>query len=157
MNTVENYIEIVEIDEEYLMLTELLDGQELKKISTSLPAHIKNCDKYGIRRPYSIGEIFTRESIENEKFYNYKYFYTKLKQGENIKGVYKKQSGSYLIAYHSDGFENSINTYRSLISYADKNKLCLDEYFFEDILLDELSIKNYDEYFLQISIRIKNR
>jgi effector-binding domain-containing protein len=94
-------------------------------------AHIKNCDKYGIRRPYSIGEIFTRESVENERFYNYKYFYTKLKQGENIKGAYKKQSGSYLIAYYSDGFESSINTYRSLISYANKNNLCIDEYFFE--------------------------
>ncbi|WP_051599148.1 hypothetical protein [Metaclostridioides mangenotii] len=90
MNAVENYIEIVEIDEEYLMLTKLLDGQELKKISTSLSDHIKNCDKNGIRRPYSIGEIFTRESVENERFYNYKYFYTKLKQGENIKGAYKK-------------------------------------------------------------------
>ncbi|MBU5308824.1 MerR family transcriptional regulator [Clostridioides mangenotii] len=149
-----NNIEIVDMDEEYLILTKLLEGEELMKISESLAAHIKNCEQYGIESPYSIGEIFTRDSIENEKFNDYKFFYTKLKQVKDNKYLYKKQKGTYLVAYHSDGFENSHITYWKIINFAKANNLNIDNYFFEDVLLDELSIKNYDEYFLQISVRL---
>ena len=69
--------------------------------------------------------------------------------------VFVKEAGTYLTAYHTGGYETLYQTYERMMAYAHKNGYRLGEYFYEDVLLDDLSVKGYENYVLQISIRIE--
>lgn len=40
------------------------------------------------------------------------------------------------------------------MNFVKENNLTLEGYFYEDILLDELSVAGYDEYLIKISIKV---
>ena len=68
--------------------------------------------------------------------------------------VFQKEAGTYLTAYHTGGYETLYQTYERMMAYAQNAGYRLGEYFYEDVLLDDLSVKGYENYVLQISILI---
>lgn len=60
----------------------------------------------------------------------------------------------YLTAYHTEGYSHFKETYDRLLNFSYKNKLKIQGYFYEDILLDELSVKGYEKYLIKISVEI---
>lgn len=60
-----------------------------------------------------------------------------------------------LIAYHKGGYYTVKKTYDKIFKFIADNNLIVKGYFYEDVLLDDLSIKGYENYVLKISIRVQ--
>ena len=83
------------------------------------------------------------------------HFYTQLDAPPRGLPVYVREAGSYTFtARHCGGYDSAHETYRDLLRYAREQGLPLTGSFFEDVLLDELSVSGYENYVLQISIRL---
>lgn len=126
-----------------------------KNIAISLADHIKYCDKNDIYSPYSIGGMLTLKDLQNELYSNYKYFYTQLENNTKLSSNFIKEEGLYLIAYHKGGFYTIDTAYKNIIEFINKNKLNVESYFYEDVLLDDLSVNGYENYMLKISVKVE--
>ncbi|WP_161952931.1 hypothetical protein [Paenibacillus sp. EZ-K15] len=45
--------------------------------------------------------------------------------------------GTYLVAYHNEGYTNINEAYLRLLRYVEHHSLVVTGYFYEDLLLDE--------------------
>lgn len=126
-----------------------------KNIAIALANHIKYCDEHNIYSAYSIGGMLTLDDLKNELYSNYKYFYTQLEDISNSSSNFEKEEGLYLIAYHEDGFYTIDETYKKLLAFIEENNLIVKSYFYEDVLLDDLSVKGYENYTLKISVKVE--
>ncbi len=150
-----NKISIERCEEELLVLTECCNVTNEKSLAKAIANHVKYCDKNEIYSPHSMGEMIHLENIKKGMYENYDYFYTRIYEGnENIK-LYKKEAGLYLIAYHNKGFYTIDQSYERILKFVKDNNLELEGYFYEDVLLDELSVSGYDEYLIKISIKVR--
>ena len=62
--------------------------------------------------------------------------------------------GRYLTYCHAGSFDTVQEGYRRLLDWADAHRLVLGKEFWEDVLLDELTAKGYDQYLLRLSVWI---
>lgn len=59
-----------------------------------------------------------------------------------------------MTAYHTTGYDSIGETYLKTLDFANENNLNLGEYFFEDVILDELSVSGYENFVIKTSILI---
>ena len=148
-------IYIERCEEELLVLTECFNITNEKNLAKSISNHVKYCDENEIYSPHSMGEMIALDNVLKEKYDEYDYFYTRVYEGSENINLYKKEAGLYLIAYHDKGFCTIDKCYQRIMNFVKENNLNLEGYFYEDILLDELSVAGYDEYLIKISVRIE--
>ena len=96
-----------------------------------------------------------------DSYYKYSSFYTKitieqlpLLQNNNIPFLLKEK-GKYIVAYHSKGYYSLDEVYNKIFAFIKENNLKTIGNFYEDVLLDELSIEGYENYMVKISIKVK--
>lgn len=148
-------ISIEKCEEELLVLTECFNLTNEKSLGKSIANHVNYCDENEIYSPHSMGEMIALENIIKGKYDEYNYFYTRVYEGNKNIDIYKKEAGLYLIAYHNKGFCTIDKCYRRIMNFVKENNLKLEGYFYEDVLLDELSVDGYDNYLIKISIKVK--
>lgn len=149
-----NKIVLETVEKEFLVMTPATNSSSAKKIAVSLAEHINFCEYHQIYSPYSIGGTLSLENIINENYANYTCFYTKIEDEKKDAQVTIKDEGIYLIAYHKGGYYTTDLTYKKILNYISQNKLTIKSCFYEDALLDELSVKGYSQYSLKISVMI---
>lgn len=93
------------------------------------------------------------EKVLNGDAVQYDYLYTKL--DEATYANQKMERGHYLVAYHAEGYATIEQTYNRLVDYAKEYNLVLIGYFYEDILLDELSVEGFEKYLIKLSVLIE--
>ncbi|MED1058995.1 MerR family transcriptional regulator [Bacillus mycoides] len=140
---------------ELLFLTNAIPNSDLRSIAVSFANHIKRCDEYNIASRFSVGQMINLKNICKGNYESYSFFYTKISSSLPDANVYSKKEGDYLIAYHTTGYDSIEETYLKMLGFANENKLLLDNYFFEDVILDELSVTGYENFVIKISILIR--
>lgn len=81
------------------------------------------------------------------------YIYTEVMSEEHSN--FKVDGGNYLTLY-IEGDDHAVYTnLLALLEYAKGNEYTVGDYFFEDLVLDELSIKQYTHYVYKLSLQIK--
>ncbi len=146
-------ISICYSEKELLLLTPTLPLADDRSIAVSIANHAKHCAENYIYTPCTTGNMISAENIRQQDYNNYNYFYTKISSNEP-KDIYIKNAGSYLTAYHTQGYYTIDKTYEAILKYADNHNFQLNGYFFEDVILDELSVDGYDNFVIKISILI---
>lgn len=146
-------ISICYAEKELLLLTPTLPSADDRSIAVSIANHAKHCSQNYIFAPFTTGNMISAENIRKQNYSNYNYFYTKISSNDT-KNNYIKKAGSYLTAYHTQGYYTIDKTYESILTYAHNHNFILHGYFFEDIILDELSVDGYDNFVIKISIFI---
>ncbi|RDY26566.1 MerR family transcriptional regulator [Romboutsia weinsteinii] len=147
-------INITKEKEEVLFITKPSLSDNNKKIANGIGNHINNCTNNNIVQPYSIGNMIDVESILKDSYSDYQYFFTKIITPDKDTDYYIKPAGHYITAYHALGYHTIDDTYKNILSFAKNNNLNLRGYFFEDIILDDLSVEGYENYVIKISIKI---
>lgn len=61
-----------------------------------------------------------------------------------------RPQGDYLCAFHLGGYDTLPETYEKMLYYARKHHLSLSNRFYEDILIDRLTVKTEEDYVLRI-------
>ncbi|WP_054956321.1 MerR family transcriptional regulator [Paenibacillus dakarensis] len=82
----------------------------------------------------------------------YKYYFSQIDRPEEMEEYVIKPAGNYLVLYHKGYYGESYKSYPILIEYAKRNDLILDDYAYEESLIDEVSEANPQNYVTQISI-----
>lgn len=150
-----------DIEAEYLVCTSSLPMTNDKNFAISLSEHILYLDDNNIYSPFPVGSMISLEKVKQGDFYGYSYFYTQVTWSDQdnppkeFTPFFLKEAGIYLTACHEGGYDTCSETYQLILDYANENRLHLADYFFEDVLLDELSVKGYENYLLKISIRCR--
>ncbi|WP_186579467.1 MerR family transcriptional regulator [Aquibacillus kalidii] len=99
------------------------------------------------------GWMISVKNILDEEITKYDYLYSRVT--ESYHANYRSNKGKYLVAYHNEDYSKIEQTYTRLVNYAKNNEMKLKGYFYEDILLDELSVKGFEKYLIKLSVEIE--
>lgn len=146
-------IQLQEEAERYLVEAEV-SGKDEKIWAQEIGRLWEYCAEHGIKSPYAIGYLQKKEDIEKKVYDNYHKFYEMLDEKPRKTKYRIKPAGVYLVAYHEGRWQELGRTYEKMLDYAASNDLKLDEDFYEDSLLDALTMQREEEYITKISCRI---
>ncbi len=117
--------------------------------------HIRRCSDIGMALPSSIGQILDKKSVEEGRYDDYRYYYTDVGELPGKNGLLMRK-GPYLVAYHCSGYLSIGEGYERLLTVVCERGLHIGDLFFEDVVLDEMSVKGYDHFMVKISVELKN-
>ena len=125
-----------------------------KTVAKVLAEHMENCDMLGLYNACPIGALIPTNSV-TEDSYDYSKFYTFVSKEEFSDKAMFAPGGKHLVIYDNEGYKNIRKNCKKLFDYGKANGLNLDDVFFEDVILDDLSTDGYYNYLVKLSIRIK--
>ncbi|WEG16665.1 MerR family transcriptional regulator [Alkalihalophilus pseudofirmus] len=152
VNTEEVLMEYKEKDQFVVVTDTTPSTNDIKNIYDSMQLHYNYLEEHEIAPSASEGWMTSVDHILKGETGNYDYLYTKV--DEPTFANHTMEKGKYLVAYHNKGYSSMNETYNRLVSYAKEHQLKLRGYFYEDILLDELSVKGMDHYLVKVSVRV---
>lgn len=117
--------------------------------------HVRRCSDIGMALPSSIGQILDRKSVEEGRYDGYRYYYTDVDELPPRDGLVMR-GGPYLVAYHCSGYLSIGEAYERLLAKVSERALQIGDLFFEDVVLDEMSVKGYHDFMVKISVELKN-
>lgn len=141
---------------ELFFISNALPNSDYRNIPLSFANHMRYCTENNIISPFTVGQMLSLENVKKNNYNLYSFFYTKISEPLAENNLYKKDAGNYLTAYHTTGYDSIGETYLKTLDFANENNLNLGEYFFEDVILDELSVSGYENFVIKTSILINN-
>ena len=123
---------------------------------TYLEDYTNFCIEKDITQTSSVGLMVRRSSIEDKLYDDYDYLYVSDLQFDTRTKLKIKEAGNYLTYFHHGNFDARYIGYEAILSYAKQNDLVLDEYFYEELLINEIAVKTVDEFIIELSVQIKD-
>lgn len=156
INAVPGEIMIETAEEEYFITTEYKGALNDRDLYTAFSEHITYCHQHQIYSPYSFGGMVKLDQDFSSGEYNYSHIYTQVDPDdiELSPEIMVTPPRTYLYAYSTNGYDNITDIFYDLIEYADKHNYKLGNYFYEDILLDDMSKFSVDQYTVRISVEV---
>lgn len=142
--------------EEYLVATSYTGSTSDKDVAAAVTEHLNFCNSLYIHSAYAIGGMMPSNQNPENKVCSYSHFYTKINDIKMYPNAHKKPAGTYLVYYDTHGYENIYEIYMLLAKYAKKHNCNLGCYYYEDLLLDELSMKGSKNYLIKLSVMLAN-
>ncbi|MEA4986895.1 MAG: MerR family transcriptional regulator [Anaerovorax sp.] len=103
-----------------------------------------------------LGMLHFSNDIKKNNFILNGKFYLKLLDKTIKNSYFIKSKGNYLVTYHHGNFDNISDAYTRLFEFAEKNKLFLDEIFYEETVVNDLSVLCSDDYITKVMIGVKS-
>ncbi|WP_302496856.1 MerR family transcriptional regulator [uncultured Flavonifractor sp.] len=124
------------------------------KYARILARHLEYCEAHQVASPYALGAILPVEATRRGDWEGYTHCYTQVDRP--IRGVQMltAPAGRYLTYFHAGSFDTVREGYQRLLDWAQTCGMTLGELFWEDVLLDELAGKGYDQYLLRLSVHL---
>ncbi len=142
--------------EEYLIVTEYNGADEDKAIAAAVTEHLNFCHSLDIYSAYAIGGMIPVECIKPGKSYIYSHFYTKVSETE-LPAVTARPAGIFAVCCDNRGYDHIESMCAQLIQYGTDHGFQIGTHIYEDILLDEMSVKGYDNYTLKLSLPLTKK
>lgn len=140
--------------EQYLVCRRM-NGTDDKQWAKAIGELYDLCAKKGIKSPYPIGYRQETADIEQGIYNHYEVFYEILDKKPPRAEVEVKPAGNYLVAYHRGSWITLAESYRQMIAFARERDLRLGKYFYEDSLLDSLTLEREADYLTKLSCQVK--
>ena len=144
-------------EEEYLVLSKPIDTAKSPYDMETYMNHLNYCYNNNLNIGYPVGTMNNKENLESGNFSNYTYFYTKVNKDLSNENIIIKPAGTYLVGYFKGYYDKVHAIYKKMLSYISENNLNIIGYSYEDVLIDEVAVKNPQEYIIKVSIQIANR
>lgn len=157
LNAETGIVQIQEYPEEYFYVTHF-DGDPhiIDEVYQYEGNHNKTLKLLDIFSPYSVGEITNISFLSDKKIIHHEFFQTKLTSKNDYASPWVRPKGKYLTIYHNEGYWKTPKYQKKLMAYAQENNLETDDYFYDEYLLDELSITDDKGYLIKISLLISS-
>lgn len=101
---------------------------------------------------YPLGAILTRDKFLCKRWKQPTRFFFKLPPKDNHQPEFYKPAGLYLIAYGISSYNPPEEIYNKIYDYIEQHNLTIAGDCYEEYILDEISIRDQDQYLLQISV-----
>lgn len=143
-------ISIVREEEEYLLTAPApKDADSEAENAQVISQLVLLGKKHHLFSPYGIGGIQHFSTLE-ELNYQYSEYYLITDKPIKDSSLQIRPGGNYLCAFHQGGFDTLSQTYERAIRYAGEQGISLTNTFYEDILIDKLTVKTEEEYVIRI-------
>ncbi|QAT42690.1 MerR family transcriptional regulator [Aminipila luticellarii] len=145
----------IEMPEEYLITTDYNGKPDDRSMAAAITMHYNYCHDIGLYMILSTGStIRTCDMPTGGLYYSYAHIYTKVSD-KSYPDLHVKPTGVYGVIYHRNGFDTAFKSYQTLLDDLLQKGYTPGEYFYEDTMLDELSMCGYDNYMIKISVHCK--
>lgn len=125
-----------------------------RSFAENAAALVNHCIEQGLHMHHTQGGLRKSEDMRAGQYEKYICFYVKVLEKQSDIPQITKEEGDYLVAYHRGSFETVGETYRKLFAYAAARHIELAEWIFEEMMLDQLSIQQENEYLLKLSVKV---
>lgn len=143
------------LTEDHLVLSRSIENLSYKDYLKAVSEHMNYCNSHQLTSGYSISLMINRDNIFKGVSDNYSYIYTKLEVNSKIKSTFTKPKGLYAVAYHQGSYTTIDKTYKKIIEYLNEANLKIGKYAYEEYVLDEITMKGFENYVTQILVEIE--
>ncbi|MBU3173810.1 MerR family transcriptional regulator [Clostridium estertheticum] len=143
-------------DEEYLLLSNSIENVSDNEYFKTLSEHMNYCTLNHINSGYSSCIMINKDNILKGVAKNYSYLYTKLNSKDDVPFTFTKPKGIYCVAYHKGDYNNIDKTYNKILQFLKTSNFDIKKYSYEEFLLDEITVKGYENYLTQISVEVES-
>jgi len=155
-------VSIEVLKKEYIIVSSYQGSEEEKDIASAVIKHLNFCHSLNIYSAHTIGGMVSAIQPPTNDSYIYSHFYTKLSKTDYPVNtadtptsiLSAKPSGNYAVIYHKGGYNGLSHDYQKLADYTDAHGFSRGDHFYEDVILDELSMKGWDNYVLKLSVPV---
>lgn len=145
---------------EYCIVSDYKGNDDEKEVIEAAGEHFAFCQRIGLHSAYPIGALIPLSTVSQEG-YSYSNFYTTilpeelgLIEKDGLDSVFLDKGGNYIAIYDDDGYSNILSNCLKLMDFAKEHKLTLGPYFYEDVILDDLTTDGYYNYLVKLSIKV---
>lgn len=148
----------VRLDEPYLvrreecwLLLSDVKGREERKLAEEIAQHVRLREQYRVTQS-AVGTICLGQDLDQGKYNRYVCVYSRITRPVAGLKTLRKRAGQYVeVCYR--GYEDSMEKpYHLIREYADRQGLRLGREWYEDFLLDELTVKGYGDYIVKVAV-----
>lgn len=147
-----------DMPDEYHITTRYKGPDEDRDIMKAVSDHLNFRQELEIPSCYAIGAMIPVDSV-TEAGYLYSHFYSVVDREDLKPGDYKHANldtgGRYICIYDDRGYRNVHENCRRLMDFARENGLHLGSHFYEEVILDDLSVNGYDDYLVKLAVRVE--
>lgn len=145
-------VEVEEQPHRWYVVTPAAGITDQERFAHVMARHLEYCDVHGVDSPYALGALMPTAAARRGDWDGYTSCYTQVERRPAGVELFTAPAGRYLTYCHAGSFDTVREGYVRLLAYADKNGLNLGPWVLEDVLLDELCCKGYDQYLLKLSV-----
>lgn len=146
-------LELLNFPEQYLIMTYSPLGEAVE-VAEKISQLYLYCEKNNCKSPYNVGYIQYFDTLQQGLYEEYHTVYLLFDRPPKGVSYNVKKEGIYLCAYHKGHWKNIKDTYQKLFAYSEINHLKLENDYYEDYLLDELTVDGPENYVTRISARV---
>lgn len=144
--------EVIDLNAEHIIISEPASLNRMSFVSD----YVAFVRAYDIKFANYVGKIIHREDIANHQYDSHRYLYIKDLSPKNKLSNYIKPKGQYLTIYHHGNFDTIYQAYEKMKQYAKQKNLRLGDFFYENLLVNEISVKDVDSFIFEISCKIES-
>ncbi|WP_419024858.1 MerR family transcriptional regulator [Emergencia sp.] len=145
------------VPDEYLVETSYKGLGDEKAVAEAVSEHFNYCHSLGVQGAYAIGGMIPKDSVTPEG-YRYSKFYSvvdpSVLRESGFQDAFLDKGARYIGIYDNHGYDNVSKLCLAIIAYADRCGLTIGDHFYEDVILDDLSVNGYYNYMVKVSIKI---
>lgn len=150
----ENKIELERLGEQYILRSDNMENFTNKSFASYMEEYIKFCKSLGIAVQEPVGSIISISNVRNHDYLNFSFLFMKTKADFSEKAI-KRKEGLYLCGYHKGSYDTISDTYKKILDYADKNKISLGDFCYEEYLISDVAEKNPENYITKLILDTK--
>lgn len=144
---------IEECPDEYFLVTEFTGPENDRALATAMTRHLNYCHEKDIYSAYAVGGMVRTADMAGAG-YRYSHLFTRIDE-EGHEHNHVKKAGRYLCCCDDRGYHRLPEIAGRLAASAKRRDLKIGDYYYEDVLLDELSGKTDDDYSVKLSVRVE--
>lgn len=147
-----NQPRMIRCPEVYLLVSDV-HGNGEKKLAVEIAEHMKLRERH-MAGTTTVGTISLGTDLSRGIYDRYVQVYTNLDRKIPGLRTVKRPGGDYIEVCY-DGFSNGLERpYAMITRFAEQEQLKLDDAWYEDFLLDELTVKGYENYITRAIVRV---
>lgn len=150
-------ISLLSCPEETLILSDPVETEDEQAINQIILRHYKTCATQDFNSGYPLGAMVYQRNLTMGKTPTYAYFFTKTDERKNIplKYTWIKPAGLYAVAYLKGDYMQTAEIYTRLFAFLKQHCLSMEDYAYEEGLIDEFAVTSSAEYITCISIKVQ--
>lgn len=146
---------LVERDREYLLVSDISAGSE-RKAAVEIAEHVRMQEKYH-DTVGEVGSIYLGEDMDRGIYDRYVKVYTRLDKKTASRRVQSRPEGVYVELYSRGHLWDMEKPYRLISAFAGERGIRLGQMWYEDLMLDELTVKEYEQYIVKVMVPVESK
>lgn len=141
---------LVEREQEYLLMSDISASSE-RRAAVEIAKHVRMQEKYH-GAVGAVGSIYMRDDLEKGVYERYVKVYTRLDKKASSPNVEERPGGTYVELYSRGYMWSMEKPYCLIHKFASEMGLELGQMWYEDLMLDELTVKEYEKYIVKVMV-----